>query len=114
MTFLRIYRIARRLLAVMESSTIENEEFRFRANIYRVRDTGKSEIALGPNCDRPWIQTISFFGYGLYHISYQADRCLFRKRVDPDPRRIGNKKHVRLVDRCPAAEAGSVKTEAIL
>ena len=88
---------------------VEDEKFRFRAEIGGITDAGGGEISLGAFGKRAGIALIALAGGRFDNIAAEDHGGLFEKRVHDRGRGIGHEDHVGFVDTFPARDRRPIK-----
>ena len=96
-----------------KSHIVENKKFRFRPEKGSVRDAGRFEISLRFFGNPARVAIVRLASDRIDDCANETQRRFCVENVDPCGSRIRNDEHVRGVDHAPAANARSVKPEAI-
>ena len=101
------------MLGVLVTDVIENEEFRFRAEIrgIRVSQCLHKGFRLLRNVAR--ITGVGAIVNRIFDITGKDEGRRFEERINEGRRRVRNDQHVGLIDRLPASNAGAVETEPL-
>jgi hypothetical protein len=94
----RIEIIAGAVDLVVIADRIEYKKLRLRPEVAVIGDVCKSQIAFGARGGRARVEFVALFGHRVDGIGEKADRGLFEKGIDPEPVRVGDEQHIRLVD----------------
>ena len=97
----------------VEADVVENEEFRFGAEIGGVGDAGGSHVFLGGLGDRARAALIMLSGGGDDDVAVDHQRGLRKEGVDHGRAAIGHQGHVGVVDCAPARDRRSVEHQAV-
>ena len=83
-----------RVLVVVITGLVKDEELGFRPDVDRIGDAGEFQIALSTHSDRTRIEPVTFFRDRIDCICDQTKRSVLGKRIDPESRRVGHEQHV--------------------
>ena len=97
-----------------EAYVVEDEELGLGPEIGDVADAGRGQVSLGLVGDRARVAVVGLAGGRLHDVADQDHRRLRRERVHGCRRRVGDQRHVGLVDRLPAGDRGAVEHDAVL
>ena len=103
----------RRVAAICKSHIIENEKFRFRPEECGVGNAGAFQVSLCFFGDAARVAIVRFARDRIDDRANQTQRRFGVEDVDPRRRRIRNDEHVRGINHAPAADARTVKPEAV-
>ena len=98
---------------LIESHIVENEEFRFRAKERRVGDPCALQIRDGFSSHVARITAVILSRNRILNIANEVHRGQRRERILPGRIRLRHDQHVRLVNRLPATNTGTIEAQPV-
>ena len=92
-----------------ELYAVEDEEFRFWAEIGGVADTGRFQIGFGAACDRTRVAVITLAVSRVDNVAGKDNGGIVVERIDESCRRIGTQLHIGSLNTFPTADGRTVK-----
>ncbi len=93
---------------------VEDEEFRFRAQVRGVRDARLLQVRFGFAGNIARIAAVRLVRDRIHRVRHDAQRGHLRERVEYGSRRVEYEQHIAGFNGLPAADRRAVKPEAFL
>ena len=97
-----------------EADRVEDVELRLGAEVAGVGDAGGRQVLLGLARDVARVAAVGLAGDRVVHEEVDVERLVLAERVEPRGGRVGEQRHVGLVDGLEAADGRAVERGAVL
>src|SRR5579883_2255097 len=98
---------------LIEADIVEDEELRLRSPVACRRNAGLDQVPLRLLGYVAWIPRIPLTGHRILHVADQAERWNRTDRIDNRSSRIGDQKHVTLVNLLETPDARAIKAQPL-
>src|SRR5262249_30658635 len=102
-----------RVVVLIESDRVEEEELELWTDVDRVRDAALLDVRLRLLGDVARITRVPLAGDRILHVADEDQRRDRGERIHLRGRGVGNEQHVGLVDRLETADRGAIEAEAV-